>query len=162
WQFRTGAVVTSTPAVARIELGGLSQVAIAYFTSWDGNVYAVRVRDGTELWRFHTDDQPGAGYPGASSVAVRRVAGRLRVFAATGETMYSLDAVTGAESWRFHAGTGCVDAHGAPPGLCAFTGERNEIESSPVVAGGAVYFGADTNDCCGKGGFYAVDALTGA
>src|SRR5262249_62208336 len=72
--------------------------------------------------------------------------------------MYSLDARTGTELWRFAAGTGCL----VPPGLCGFSAERNEIESSPLVAEGKVFFGMDANDRTGgKGGLYAVDAADG-
>jgi outer membrane protein assembly factor BamB len=76
--------------------------------------------------------------------------------------MYALDAVTGAEIWRFVAGTGCVDDLGEPPGLCNFDGERNQIETSPIVAGGRLFFGMDVNEGqTGKGGFFAVDAVDG-
>ena len=51
---------------------------------------------------------------------------------------------------------------GQPPGLCGFGGERNQVESTPLVVGGTVYFGMDVNDVpTGKGGFYAVDASDG-
>jgi hypothetical protein len=84
------------------------------------------------------------------------------VFAAVGETMHALDAVTGEEIWRFVAGTGCVDGLGDPPGLCAFDGERNQVETSPIVVDGKVFFGMDVNEgVTGTGGFYAVDATDG-
>jgi glucose dehydrogenase len=48
------------------------------------------------------------------------------------------------------------------PRLCGFEGERNEVESSPIVTDGKVFFGMDVNDReGGKGGFYAVDAHDG-
>src|SRR5206468_5991025 len=61
--------------------------------------------------------------------------------------------------WHFDAGTGCR----TPPGDCGFAGETNEVESSPIVAGGAVLFGMDINENgnTGKGGFYAVDVHDG-
>ena len=50
----------------------------------------------------------------------------------------------------------------AAPGLCGFDGERNQIESTPIVTGGTVYVGMDVNDVAtGKGGFYALDADDG-
>jgi polyvinyl alcohol dehydrogenase (cytochrome) len=158
WTFPTGAIVTASPSVAHVHVQDEGRIPVAFIQSWDGYLYALRVRDGTELWRFQTAPQPGAGFPHAASVDVRRVGGQERVYLTAGETVYALDALTGRELWRFDAGTGCVD----PPGLCGFEGERNEVESSPVVADGKVFFGMDVNDReGGKGGFYAVDAHDG-
>ncbi|UCE85412.1 MAG: PQQ-binding-like beta-propeller repeat protein, partial [Deltaproteobacteria bacterium] len=158
WRFPTDAVITGSPSVARVPVPGEGRIAIAYIQSWDANVYAIRIRDGSELWRFATDDRPGVSYPNTGSVHVERVLGEERVFVGAGQTFYALDAITGAEIWRFDAGTGCLD----PPGLCDFDGERNEIESSPLVADGTVFFGMDVNDRTGgKGGFYALDAGDG-
>lgn len=157
WTFPAGAIVTASPTVARVTVPGEGRVLVAYIQSWDGNVYALRVRDGSELWRFATDDRPGVSYPNTASVHFDHVGGAPRVFVGSGQTFYALDAVTGAEVWRFDAGTGCV-----VPGACSFTGERNEIESSALVADGKVFFGMDVNDReGGKGGFYALDAADG-
>src|SRR2546428_6656415 len=153
WTFPTGAIVTGSPAVVTLDLPGEGRTAAAFIASWDGNLYALRVRDGTALWRFPMADQPGASFPYASSAAVETVDGRPRVLIGGGETVYAIDAVTGREVWRFDAGTGCR----TPPGDCGFGGETNEVESSPIVAGGAVLFGMDTNEDRGKGGFYGVD-----
>jgi outer membrane protein assembly factor BamB len=161
WRLPTGAIITGQPAVATVDVGtGPTQVV--YVLSWDGNVYAALLSTGSEIWRFTTDEQPGATFPYAASVAVERVNGQDLVFIGAGEMMYALDAVNGEEMWRFTAGTGCVDAQGSPPGLCGFDGERNEIESSAAVVAGLVLFGMDVNDRdTGKGGFYAVDAADG-
>jgi outer membrane protein assembly factor BamB len=162
WRFHTDAIITSTPAVARIHVPGRGDERVVFFNAWDGHVYAVRFDDGKELWRFRWDDQPGASYPGASSPTVARVGYRDVVIVGAGETVYALDARTGRELWRFAAGTGCTDAHGRPPGSCGFGGERNEVESSPIVADGKVYFGMDVNESVtGKGGMYAVDVWRG-
>ena len=158
WTFPTEAIVTASPSVAHLSVPGEGRVPVAFIQSWDGTLYALRVHDGTELWRFQTAPQPGSAFPNAASVDVRRVGGQERVYLAAGETVYSLDALTGRELWRFDAGTGCVD----PPGLCGFEGERNQVLSSPIVADGKVFFGMDVNDReGGKGGFYAVDAHDG-
>jgi outer membrane protein assembly factor BamB len=162
WRFPTGAIITDTPAVARINVPGEEKIRVVFFNSWDGNTYAVRFDDGTQLWRFRWLDQPGANYPGASSPHVERVGGRDLVIVGAGEYVYALDARNGKEKWRFAAGTGCLNAQGNPPGLCGFSGERNEVLSSPIVADGKVYFGMDVNESTsGKGGFYAVDVNTG-
>ena len=162
WTFPTGAPVTGSPAVVTLDLPDEGPTAVAFIASWDNNLYALRVRDGTALWRFPMVDQPGAPFPDAASADVETVDGRLRVFIAGGESVYSIDAVTGREIWHFDAGTSCH----TPPGDCGFGGptpETNEVESSPIVAGGEVLFGMDINEngIDGKGGFYAVDVHDG-
>jgi outer membrane protein assembly factor BamB len=162
WRFRTGAIITSSPTVARVEVPEEGLIQVVYFTSWDNNVYAVRLSDGSKLWHYTADVQPGAPYPAASSPTVSLIGEGEVAFAAIGETMYALDAVTGEEIWKFVAGTGCVDDMGVPPGLCSFGGERNQIESSPIVAEGRLFFGMDVNEGqTGKGGFFALDAADG-
>ncbi|MBW2446059.1 MAG: PQQ-binding-like beta-propeller repeat protein [Deltaproteobacteria bacterium] len=158
WEAPSGAIITGSPAVARVNVPGEGLVRVVYFLSWDANVYAVRFSDGSELWRFATEDQPDKSFPFAGSPHVQAVGGRETVFIGSGETMYALDAVTGQEIWRFDAGTGCVD----PPGLCSLGLERNQIESSAVVADGQVVFGMDVDDRVGgKGGLFSVDAALG-
>jgi outer membrane protein assembly factor BamB len=158
WTFRTGAIVTASPSIARLRIPGEGRIPIVFLQSWDGFLYALRLSEGTELWRFRTKPQPGAPYPQAGSVDVRWLDGQQRLFFAAGETVYALNARTGEAIWHFDAGTGCSD----PPGLCGLEGERNEVESSPIVADGLVFFGMDVDDKeGGKGGFYAVDARDG-
>jgi outer membrane protein assembly factor BamB len=160
WRFPTGSIITASPTVALVDVPGEGAIQVVYFLSWDLNLYAVRLADGSELWRFATDDQPGASFPATASVDVSEVDGTPRVFVGQGEVFYSLDAATGQELWRFTAGTGCGGE--SPPGLCGFDGERNEIESSAVVHEGLVYFGMDVNDVpTGKGGVFALDARDG-
>lgn len=154
WRFLTGAIVTAQPIVANVDLPGEGRTKLVFVPSWDGHLYALRFSDGSLAWSFAFKPQPGASYPQASSATVEDVDGERRVFVGGGQTMYSLDAATGRKIWEFDAGTGCT--------TCQSTEERNEVESSPAVHGGLVYFGMDVNDTGGKGGFYAVDASTGA
>ena len=162
WRFPTDAIITGSPTVAWVDLPGEGRVRVVYVVSWDGFIYAVRFTDGTEVWRAPWDPQPGASFPGAASVHVEKVNGAETVLVGAGETFYSLDARTGAENWRFHAGSGCVDETGAPPGNCRFGGERNEILASAIVARGRVFFAMDVNESVtGKGGVYALDVRTG-
>ncbi len=157
WTFAANAIITGSPTVAQVTLPGEGRIPIAYVQSWDANVYAVRIRDGSELWRFPTADRAGVSFPNTASVHFATVNGADRVYIGSGQTFYCLDALTGAEVWRFDAGTGCIVA-----GVCSFSGERNEIESSAFVADGKVFFGMDVNDRVGgKGGFYALDASDG-
>lgn len=162
WRFPTGAIITGSPSVAAVNIPGEGPTQVVYFQSWDFYIYAVRMIDGKELWRFQADEQPGSSFPSTASVDISEVDGRDTVYVGTGEIMYALDAVTGEEIWRFTAGTGCKDEFGNPPGLCGFLGERNQIESSAAVVDGQVFFAMDINDFeTGKGGFYSVDATTG-
>ena len=154
WRFLTGGIITAQPIVANVDLPGEPGTKLVFIASWDGHLYALRFADGRLVWSFTFKPQPGAAYPQASSAAVEDVDGQRRVFVGGGMTMYSLDAATGAKIWEFDAGTGCT--------TCQSTEERNEVESSPAVFEGLAYFGMDVNDTGGKGGFYAVDARTGA
>ena len=158
WRAHAGAAITASPSVATIDLPGEGPTQVVFFPSWDHTLYAVRLFDGSEVWRFPGPDYPAGSFPDVASVDVSVVGGAPRVFFASEQYLYAVDARTGTEIWHFAAGTGCLD----PPGLCGFAGERNEIESSPLVAEGKVFFGMDTNDTVGgKGGFYAVDAMDG-
>jgi outer membrane protein assembly factor BamB len=163
WRFRTNAVITASPSIAPVEFPDGSTRRVVFALSWDGFLYAVDFETGAEVWRFAWEDQPGASFPAAASVTIADVNGERRVFFAAGEVVYALEPATGAEIWRFYAGTGCRDkTTGQPPGLCGFTGERNQVESTPLVTGNTVYFGMDINDVpTGKGGFYALSAVTG-
>src|SRR5581483_6665176 len=159
WKFPTNAVVTASPSIAELDVPGEGRIQVAYIQSWDHTLYAIRTGNGAELWHFAMDDQPGATFPNAGSVDIESVDGAERVFVTGGESIYSLDAVSGQQLWRFDAGTGC--GYASPPGLCGFMGERNEVESSPIIAGNVVVFGMDVNDEGGNGGFYGVDPRDG-
>ncbi|HEX5095758.1 MAG TPA: PQQ-binding-like beta-propeller repeat protein, partial [Acidimicrobiia bacterium] len=162
WQIPVTKVITGSPTVAAIDLPGEGLRQVVFFQSWDLAIYAARLSDGSVIWRVETDDQPGASFPSTASVHVAKLANRDTVLVGQGHNFFALDATTGAEVWRFTAGTGCGYDDGGPPGLCGFAGERNQIESSAIVANGLVFFGMDVNDVAtGKGGFYALDALDG-
>lgn len=164
WRFPVDAVVTASPSIADVPMPGGGTQRIVYVSSWDGFIYAIDWATGAEVWRTPWEDQPGSSFPAAGSVTVADVGGQLLALVGAGEILYALDAATGAEVWRFTAGTGCTDPiTGLPPGLCGFTGERNQIESTPIVAHQTAYFGMDVNDVAtGKGGFYAVDVRDGS
>jgi hypothetical protein len=106
WEFPTTSIVTASPSVATIDLPGEGRTPLVFFQEWNQIVYALRLADGSVAWSFEADPHPGAGYPGAGSVAVETVDGRDVAFVGSGEILYALDAATGAELWRFAAGTG--------------------------------------------------------
>ena len=150
WIKRMPRTVTASPAV----VGGT-----VYVGDWSGTMYALRLSDGAERWRFQTESSPGAAFgPIVSSAAVTDVAiagttRRLVIFGA-GPRLYAVDAATGAEVWVLDKSMGLPET-------------PTEIESSPVVHGGIVYVGIDTHnqpatDTGGvRGGLLAVDAGTG-
>lgn len=151
WTVPMPRTVTASPAV----VGGS-----VYVGDWGGTMYALRLADGSERWRFQTAPAPGAAFgPIVSSAAVAdvRVAGatrRLVVFGA-GPRLYAVDAADGSPVWTVDRSNGLA-------------GTPVEIESSPVVHGGVVYVGVDTHgrpeaETAGvRGGLLAVDAATGA
>jgi len=157
WRFPTEKTVAASPAVATVDLPGDGPTRLVVIGSYDGNVYALRASDGTEVWRHAVKPHEGASYGLiASSATIAEVGGEPRVFVGGGMTMYSIDAATGERVWEFDAGTGCTD--------CDVETERNEILSSPAVLPeeDLVLFGMDINDSPpGKGGFYAVSAKDG-
>ena len=161
WTAPAGAIISGSPSVESVMVPGEGRIRVVYFQAWDGFVYAVRFSDGRELWRFETEFAP-VSFPNTAAPTLERVGGRDIVFVGSAQYLYALDAVTGEELWRFGVGTGCRDENDDFPGLCAFDGERNEIESTAIVYDDTVYFGMDVNDAVGgKGGFYAVHAHDG-
>jgi outer membrane protein assembly factor BamB len=154
WRYLTGAIVTASPTVAFVDVPGEGRIKVVFIASWDGNFYALRAANGSRLWSFAMKPHPGGAYPYAASAEVTTIDGEQRVYVAGGMTVYCLAAATGVLRWEFDAGTGCT--------TCDQHVERNEIEASPTVADGLVYFALDINDSKpGKGGAYAVDAIDG-
>lgn len=154
WRYPTSGMISGQAIVTWVDLPGEGRTQIVIFSSWDGYLYALRAENGSLVWRYLRKPQPGTFYPFAGSPTVAWIDGQQRVYAPGGETMYCLDATTGAEIWQFDAGTGCT--------TCTTREERNQIESTPAVANGRVFFSMDVNDNDpGKGGVYAVDARDG-
>jgi outer membrane protein assembly factor BamB/formylglycine-generating enzyme required for sulfatase activity len=102
WKFSTGGPIKSSPVVVD---------GIAYFGSYDGNIYAVDAETGHEVWKVTTKDKV------SGSAAV--VAGVVYIAGEDGN-MYALDAKTGKQKWVTRLG------RGRPAG-------------SPAVAYGVVY-----------------------
>jgi len=148
WRYLTSGLISAQPAVVWLDLAeGRTQVVI--IPSWDGHLYALRAENGSRVWQYEMKRQPGAYYPYTSSPTVAWIDGQPRVFVGGGETLYCIDAATGAEIWQFDAGTGCT--------TCTARQERNEIEATPAVVNGLVIASMDTNDGSpGKGGIFAL------
>jgi eukaryotic-like serine/threonine-protein kinase len=142
WKFKTGGAVVSTPAVS----GGT-----IYFGSSDHNFYALDGASGALRWKFATRGRI------TSSPAV--TAGRV-YFGSYDGNFYALDAARGTLQWNFAtAGERRFSGrhlHGAEPAAEVMPDPFDVFLSSPVIDGGAVYFGS------GDGNVYALDADTGA
>ncbi|MGH7789574.1 MAG: PQQ-binding-like beta-propeller repeat protein, partial [Candidatus Binatia bacterium] len=154
WKYPTSGMISAQPVVTWVDLPDEGRTQLVIVSSWDHYVYALRADNGRRVWSYRRKPQPGTFYPFAGTPTVAWIDGQQRVFVPGGETMYALDATTGAELWQFDAGTGCTD--------CTPRQERNQIESTPAVANGLVFFGMDVNDSApGKGGMYALRADDG-
>ncbi len=165
WQFPTGDAVTATPTVVD---------GTVYAGSWDGWFYAVDLETGKLRWKYQLQAQDAVTpYPGQTprdgtsdgglvtssawfEPRAAHATGRtgparpdLVIFAG-GYTLYALDAHTGALYWK-HDYTGRPDQPPDP------NHDGTRIFSSPVVVGGSVLFGVDTDGERASRG-YAVGA----
>ena len=142
WKFPTG---------DRIVSSAVYQGGTIYFGSDDGNVYAVEAADGRQLWKYRT------GGPVAATPAI---AGNSLYVGSYDGKFYALDAKTGQTQWKFATeGERRFEAkglHGMLPRNQTIADAFDVFLSSPVLAGGAVYFGS------GDGHVYSLDAASGA
>jgi outer membrane protein assembly factor BamB len=142
WKFQSGDRIVSSPVYA---------AGVIYFGSDDGNVYAVDATDGRQLWQRKT------GGPVASTPAI---AGQLVYVVSYDGKLYAFDTRTGKPQWKFATeGERRFEAkglHGMQPKNQTIADPFDVYLSSPVVAGGTVYFGS------GDGNVYALDAVSGA
>jgi outer membrane protein assembly factor BamB len=141
WKFPTGDRIVSSPVFAD---------GVVYFGGDDGNVYAVGAADGHQLWKSKTGG-PVAATPALASTMVY-------VGSYDGK-FYALDKRTGAAQWKFATGGErrfeAKGLHGMQPKNQTVADPYDVYLSSPVVAGGMVYFGG------GDGNVYALDAQSG-
>jgi outer membrane protein assembly factor BamB len=141
WTFPTGDRIVSSPVFAD---------GVVYFGGDDGNIYAVAAADGHQLWKRKT------GGPVAATPAV--AGGMLYVGSYDGK-FYALDVHTGVPQWKFTTGGErrfeAKGLHGMQPKNQTIADPYDVYLSSPVLGGGAVYFGS------GDGNVYALDAASG-
>lgn len=142
WRFSTGAVVSSSPAVAD---------GVVYFGGDDRTIYALDADDGSERWRHGTTDAVVSG---------PAVAGGVVYLTVGADRLVALDAGDATELWRFEGPTftnsspavvhgvvhvaaeGGVYARDATDGTEVWTFERaGSPQSSPAVVPGVVYVG---------------------
>jgi outer membrane protein assembly factor BamB len=131
WGYESGEIYTSSPAV---------DANVVVFGALDGHVYALDARTGRERWRFRT---------GGRVYASPAIAGGTVYAADQTGAVYALDLTSGRVRWRF-------STEGTRLASRDWGFDRTTVQSSPAVAGGAVYVGA-------RDGFlYAIDRRTGA
>ena len=190
WKFDTRGPIASSPAVVN---------GLVIVSSTDGGVYAVDAATGTQKWRFATKGERRFTAPGIHGAIPRteRMPDPFDVFLSSpvvsdgiiyigsgDQSVYALDAATGAVKWAFATGDvvhatpavveGVVYIGSWDRNLYAFdaaTGRERwryttgndttiynqiGIASSAAVAGGIVFVGGR------DGHFHAVDARTGA
>ena len=154
WRYQTSGMINAQAAVVWLDLPTEGRTQVVIVPSWDQHVYALRAANGSRVWQYAMKPQPGTFYPYSASPTIAWIGGQPRVYVPGGETMYCLDALTGAEIWHFDAGTGCTD--------CTPAEERNEIESTPAIVNGLVIGAMDVNDDTpGNGGMFALRADDG-
>ncbi|MFC1474970.1 PQQ-binding-like beta-propeller repeat protein, partial [bacterium] len=158
WEFTTGDIIASSPAVANGKV---------FFGSWDKKIYALDETTGAKIWEFTT-----GGFV-TSSPAVANG----KVFVGSYDNkVYALDENTGAKLWEYTTGDR-VYASPAVAGGKVFIGSLDnkvyaldentgaklweyitagDVYVSPSVADGKVFIGSDDNKV------YALDENTGA
>lgn len=133
WTYHADAGLWATPAVVD---------GVAYLGDVAGHLHAVKVKDGTLVWKF------AAHTPLFADVAATADA----VYCAGDDgLLHKLARATGAELWHVDLGGG--DLKRSPPGSASE--EWDFGGSAPLVSGHAVYVGS------ADGIFHALDATSG-
>jgi outer membrane protein assembly factor BamB len=162
WRFETGSVESlvseSAPSI---------DDGVVAFTNLYGDVFALDIRSGEELWRYRTSGEV------ASSPHI--VGGA--IYVASSESAVALDAGSGVELWKYEYPSRGGDASLAVSDSAVFlvSGSHDvfavdrgsgselwqfeassQVEREPVVAGGVLYI-ADTADT-----LYEIDPASGS
>jgi outer membrane protein assembly factor BamB len=137
WQFEPAGYVSSAPALVDSTL---------YVGTWGKQFYAIDAETGTEEWSRDIGHRFGSSSPVVTDGTIfvgTNGDGPLLVSGPEDEEKFeaaaflALDADTGDVQWQYRE-----------------FGERENIDSSPAVAGGRVYF-------CGENAVYALDTDSG-
>src|SRR2546423_1910221 len=130
WVFHAGDAITASPVVINFEHFGQGGTEprrkVVYVGSADENFYAIDAADGSVIWKFKADPAPSIGYNMFVSSAFVDL-DRHRLYVGGGFTMYALDLYDGTVGWKWSTANN----------------GGGEIESSPVMFDGKVYFGSD-------------------
>jgi outer membrane protein assembly factor BamB len=167
WQFKTGGVVHTSPALSNGKL---------FIGSWDTYMYALDAKTGKELWKFKTLEQPKIhqldGIQASATIYQNTV-----FFGARDAYFYAVDINTGKLKWKYFNDNSWVLTTAATVNgsvyfatsdpyqmvsMDAVSGKLNwkfqangYLYSSPSIAGSNLFFG----DFTGK--LFALDIKTG-
>ncbi|REL32882.1 hypothetical protein DYD21_13750 [Rhodohalobacter sp. SW132] len=168
WRFKTEGPIQSIPAVAE---------EIVFFGSYDHHLYAVDAETGTLKWKFNT------GQMIVSSPVYGN--GKIMIGSRSAD-LFALDASTGKEAWSYYHWGSWIESSGSINDgrlfigssddqlLKSFDADTGELLwsadlggspwTTPAVTESTVYSGTFGNANYGidhRGGFFAVDRLTG-
>jgi outer membrane protein assembly factor BamB len=159
WIFHLGGDACSGPTIVD---------GVAYFASWDANLYAVDAGTGVKLWSYYTgqlmcsspavvDGVVYAGLYNTNFIAVNAKTGKKKWASAYTLGVACSPAVVGGLVY-FSAGDGNIYALDANTGATVWTYPTGAyyLWSSPAVVDGVVYVGSH------DGNLYALNAATGA
>jgi polyvinyl alcohol dehydrogenase (cytochrome) len=140
WSFPVRGPISSTPVIVD---------GIAYAGSYDGNLYAINISDGTAIWTYASGadvTEPNLKIPlGITGSA--HVADGVVFVGDSAAVLHAVDIATGTANWTLQ-----IDDQ-----------PNASIWSSPVVWNGMVYVGAASiaKETGFRGGLVAVDISTG-
>jgi outer membrane protein assembly factor BamB len=127
---------------------------LVYVSGQDGDLYALRLQDGAEQWRFATGDGTADYHTSVPAVVDSTI------YWGAGPLLYALDARTGVLRHFFHVFSDKED--GGP-------GDYRYAYSPPTVADGALFVAAHVIPACNlpycageAATLYAIDVATGA
>jgi outer membrane protein assembly factor BamB len=133
WTYQMGAGTQSSPVVVEGKV---------YIGSNDRNIYCLDAYNGTEIWKFRTNE-PRMTHYGSTCAVYSGVV----ITGADDGHVYGLDANTGAQKWVVDAG---------PYIAVRISAGQFEVRSSPIIANGHVYIGSSHNNKT-----YCIEPLSG-
>ena len=121
WQFATGGLIRSSPAVAG---------SVVYVGSDDGNLYALATQTGELLWKYET----------AGPVWSSPVVGGPRIYVGSDDgTLYALDAVAGYPIWRHPTRGSILTSPAIGDGLVYVSSHDQQLYALDAAFGNVVW-----------------------
>jgi outer membrane protein assembly factor BamB len=143
WSFDTGAAITAPPAV---------DDGVAYITNKAGDVFAVSVTTGMQLW--HHKSGKGVGIDSGPAVD-----SGLLMYGDSAGALVALNPATGATIWDRSLGTSAVDSSPEASGGVVFVASEGGVVSAVAEGSGQLLW--QTNLGSAASAAPAVDATTG-
>lgn len=164
WEFATSDAVSASPTVVN---------GVLYVGAWDGFFYALDVRSGALIWKFHVDCDniiipvpqhclpPGQNPPprffslgGLITSTAAVVDGQ--VYFTAGKTVYKLNARNGSLRWKH-----VICGNPEEPNCASDPSDPTQIFSSPAVFEDLVFIGHTAGAEGYRGAIEALDARDG-